>query len=68
MELMTGCYTDNQPDFTWMMPYEEKTFTQYFMHNKEVWSRKTAYLLDILSFLEFVDNKLTTIFVLNSTE
>lgn len=38
------------------------------MHDKEVWSRKTAYLLDILSFLEFVDNKLTTIFVLNSTE
>lgn len=38
------------------------------VHDKEVWSRKTAYLLDILSFLEFVDNKLTKIFVLNSTE
>lgn len=38
------------------------------MHDKEVWSRKAAYLLDILSLLEFVDNKLTTIFVLKSTE
>ena len=25
IELMTGMYTDNQPDFTWLQPYEEKT-------------------------------------------
>lgn len=31
IELMTGVYTDNQPDFSWLQPYEEKTFTQYFM-------------------------------------
>lgn len=31
IELMTGVYTDNQPDFTWLDPYEEKEFTQYFM-------------------------------------
>jgi tetratricopeptide (TPR) repeat protein len=31
IELMTGLFTDNQPDFTWLMPYEEKTFTQYFL-------------------------------------
>ena len=36
VELMTGCFTDNQPDFTWLAPYEEKTFTQYFMPYKEV--------------------------------
>ena len=42
MELMTGCYTDNQPDFTWMMPYEEKTFTQYFMPYKKVGMVKNA--------------------------
>lgn len=36
IELMTGCFTDNQPDFTWLMPYEEKTFTQYFMPYKGV--------------------------------
>ena len=31
IELMTGVYTDNQPDFTWLAPHEEKTFEQYFM-------------------------------------
>ena len=35
VELMTGVYTDNQPDFTWIMPYETKTFEQYWypIHN-----------------------------------
>lgn len=28
-------YCDNQPDFTWLKPYEEKTFTQYFMPYKK---------------------------------
>ena len=36
IELMTGVYTDNQPDFTWLKPNEEKTFTQYFMPYKHV--------------------------------
>lgn len=35
VELMTGCFTDNQPDFTFIKPHETKSFTQYFMpyHN-----------------------------------
>ncbi len=36
IELMTGVYTDNQPDFTWLKPNEEKNFTQYFMPYKKV--------------------------------
>lgn len=36
VELMTGMFTDNQPDFTWLAPFEEKTFTQYFMPYKKV--------------------------------
>lgn len=31
IELMTGMFTDNQPDFAWIQPNEEKTFEQYFM-------------------------------------
>lgn len=31
VELMTGCFTDNQPDFSWLAPSEAKSFTQYFM-------------------------------------
>lgn len=31
IELMCGAFTDNQPDFSWLMPGEEKRFTQVFM-------------------------------------
>ena len=41
IELMTGVYTDNQPDFSWLQPYEEKTFTQYFMPYRELGVVKT---------------------------
>lgn len=36
VELMTGCFTDNQPDFTFINPHETKSFTQYFMPYHEV--------------------------------
>lgn len=29
-ELMAGCYTDDQPDFTWLAPYETKCFSQFW--------------------------------------
>lgn len=52
IELMTGVYTDNQPDFTWLKPFEEKTFTQYFMPYKGIGyvknaSRKAAVNLEL---------------------
>ena len=30
LELMAGSYSDNQPDFSWLSPYEEKRFSQYW--------------------------------------
>lgn len=42
IELMTGVYTDNQPDFTWLQPYEEKSFKQYFMPYKNIGIVKNA--------------------------
>ena len=36
IELMCGVYTDNQPDFTWIQPGEEKRFTQVFMPYKGI--------------------------------
>lgn len=42
IELMTGVYTDNQPDFTWLAPYEEKSFRQYFMPYKNIGVVKNA--------------------------
>jgi tetratricopeptide (TPR) repeat protein len=42
IELMTGVFTDNQPDFTWLAPKEVKTFKQYFMPYKGVGEVKNA--------------------------
>ncbi|MFC5649458.1 DUF5107 domain-containing protein [Paenibacillus solisilvae] len=42
IELMTGVFTDNQPDFTWLQPYEEKSFKQYFMPYKNIGIVKNA--------------------------
>ncbi|HTP11318.1 MAG TPA: DUF5107 domain-containing protein [Anaerolineae bacterium] len=36
IELMCGAYTDNQPDFSWIQPGEEKSFTQIFMPYKQI--------------------------------
>jgi len=36
IELMCGAFTDNQPDFSWLMPGEEKRFTQFFMPYKAI--------------------------------
>lgn len=42
IELMTGVYTDNQPDFTWLQPNEEKSWVQYFMPYNDVGYVKNA--------------------------
>lgn len=42
IELMTGVYTDNQPDFSWLQPGEEKSWSQYFMPYAEVGYVKNA--------------------------
>ncbi len=42
IELMCGVYTDNQPDFTWLMPNEQKDFVQYFMPYRDLGVVKNA--------------------------
>jgi len=56
IELMAGIFTDNQPDFTWLQPYEEKTFTQYFLPYRELGIVKNASK-DVLLNIEKVDSK-----------
>lgn len=56
IELMTGVFTDNQPDFAWMMPYEEKTFTQYFMPYKNAGIVKNVSI-DAAVNLEILDGR-----------
>ncbi len=50
IELMTGVYTDNQPDFTWLKPMEEKTFKQYFMPYKAAHEVKNATVDALVHF------------------
>jgi tetratricopeptide (TPR) repeat protein len=57
IELMTGMFTDNQPDFTWLMPNEEKSFTQYFLPYRELGVVKNASK-DILLSTQLVGNKM----------
>ena len=54
IELMTGMYCDNQPDFSWLKPFEEKTFRQYFMPYKAVGQVKNATIHAVLG-VEFTD-------------
>lgn len=35
-ELMAGVYTDNQPDFAYLLPYETKTFSQFWWSYKNL--------------------------------
>lgn len=36
IELMAGVYTDNQPDFSYLAPYETKTFSQFWWPYKMI--------------------------------
>jgi len=42
VELMAGSYTDNQPDFSWLQPYETKTFSQYWYPIRKIGPAKNA--------------------------
>ena len=42
VELMAGAYTDNQPDFSWLHPYETRTFSQYWYPIQEIGPAKNA--------------------------
>ncbi len=57
IELMTGVFTDNQPDFSWLMPYEQKSFTQYFMPYQELGVVKNASK-DILLAVDVVSKEI----------
>ena len=66
IELMTGVYTDNQPDFSWLQPYEEKSWTQYFMPYTEVGNVKNA-TKDVIAGLER-DGEMVTVVVYGTSK
>lgn len=44
LELMTGIFSDNQPDYSWIKPYEVKTAKQYWYPVKGIGGFKNANL------------------------
>ncbi len=43
-ELMVGAFSDNQPDYSWIQPYEVKTFKQYWYPLREIGAFQNANL------------------------
>lgn len=58
IELMCGAYTDNQPDFSWLQPFEEKAFSQFFMPYHDIGIVKDA-TRDAMVSLDFNSGNLT---------
>lgn len=44
VEIMVGAFSDNQPDYSWIKPYEVKTFKQYWYPVKDIGGFKNANL------------------------
>jgi tetratricopeptide (TPR) repeat protein len=42
VELMAGAFTDNQPDFSWLQPYESRSFSQYWYPIQKIGPAKNA--------------------------
>jgi tetratricopeptide (TPR) repeat protein len=42
VELMASAFSDNQPDFSWLQPYEAKTFSQFWYPIRQIGSVKNA--------------------------
>jgi len=44
VEIMVGAFSDNQPDYSWIRPYEVKSFKQYWYPVKDIGGFKNANL------------------------
>ena len=56
LEIMVGAYSDNQPDYSWLHPFEERAFEVYFYPFREIDGVKNANL-DAAVNLEVKDGK-----------
>lgn len=61
IELMTGMYCDNQPDFSWLQPYEQKSWSQYFMPYHDVGMVKNATKDAVVGIRESSEGSFETI-------
>lgn len=56
IELMTGVYTDNQPDFTWLAPFESREFEQYWYPVRDIGDVKNASIDACMNFEQRGEN------------
>ena len=56
-ELMAGAYSDNQPDYSWLKPYEVKKFKQYWYPIRNSEGATTANLNGMLNLKKLEDSK-----------
>ncbi len=68
IELMCGAFTDNQPDFSWIMPGEEKQFTQIFMPYQKIGPAKNANVDAVLNLEIKNDNAHIGVYVTQPRE
>ncbi len=57
IEIMVGAFSDNQPDYSWIKPYEVKTFKQYWYPIKDIQGFKNANLDGAVNLEQREDNK-----------
>lgn len=60
MELMVGAYSDNQPDYSWLQPYEVKSFKEYWYPFRDIGGVKKANL-DAAVNLDVADDGAATV-------
>lgn len=65
LELMVGAWSDNQPDYSWMMPYEAKAVKQYWYPFRETGGVKHA-TVDGAVNLEVKDGRISAGFYATS--
>jgi len=58
LEIMIGGYSDNQPDYSWLQPYESKYLKQYWYPIREIGGVKNANLEAAVNFEFTGKNKL----------
>jgi len=44
IELMVGAYSDNQPDYSWLQPYEARSFSVHWYPFRDIGGVKKANL------------------------
>lgn len=58
VEIMVGAYSDNQPDYSWIRPYEVKRWKQYWYPVKDIEGFKNANLNAAVNLEQRGDNQI----------